>query len=291
MYLVVSLNKMAPILQNGVPLVDGAGAQYFTWTYDSENNTIIGIQNQAIPGKPDPFTTVGGVINFYGTVTGEATPDQARAFNGVGFNANINPGFGGNISNQNDAASTYTYTTGSLPVTLMAFSGRYQEGVGNVLSWATASEKNNALFQVERSVDAQRFESIGTVKGKGTTAARSQYTFTDANASAAVTYYRLKQVDIDGQFTYTRTIALRRGEGTVALKTYPNPVVTELSYEVDAKVDALRIRNMAGMNVLDRKVGSEMTNRVDVSRLSAGTYVFEVQTSEGSLLRQRFIKQ
>ena len=196
MYLVVSLNKMAPILQNGVPLVDGAGAQYFTWTYDSENNTIIGIQNQAIPGKPDPFTTVGGVINFYGTVTGEATPDQARAFNGVGFNANINPGFGGNISNQNDAASTYTYTTGSLPVTLMAFSGRYQEGVGNVLSWATASEKNNALFQVERSVDAQRFESIGTVKGKGTTAARSQYTFTDANASAAVTYYRLKQVDL-----------------------------------------------------------------------------------------------
>jgi hypothetical protein len=77
-----------------------------------------------------------------------------------------------------------------------------------LLSWQTATEKNNAGFDIERSTDSTAFSKIGRVKGNGTTTQSHSYTFTDKTASGTV-YYRLKQTDYDGSATYSSTVEVK----------------------------------------------------------------------------------
>ncbi len=81
-------------------------------------------------------------------------------------------------------------------------------GIGIMLKWSTSIEINNAMFVIERSTDGVDYENIGNVNGKGTTENVSEYNFLDVNASKSKLYYRLKQMDIDGSFSYSDIIAL-----------------------------------------------------------------------------------
>lgn len=81
-------------------------------------------------------------------------------------------------------------------------------GIGVMLKWSTAMELNNAMFVIERSTDGIDYENIGNVNGNGTTDENSEYNFLDVNASKNKLYYRLKQMDIDGSFSYSDIVAL-----------------------------------------------------------------------------------
>ena len=115
-----------------------------------------------------------------------------------------------------------------VPVEFLSFDAkRVNERVN--LTWVTASEINNSHFDVERSIDNNRFEFIGTVKGNGTTSLMNTYRLVDnikslINTNVTTVYYRLKQVDYDGEFAYTdvRTVELNNLDA-VELTVYPNP--------------------------------------------------------------------
>ena len=105
-----------------------------------------------------------------------------------------------------------------LPVELLYFTGR-MNGPDAVLAWQTATEKDNQLFDVERSVDGRRFERVGTLPGAGTTTQARSYRFTDHNVArlgASVLYYRLRQLDFDGTTSFSNvvTIAPSQTSGT-----------------------------------------------------------------------------
>ena len=88
------------------------------------------------------------------------------------------------------------------------------------VSWATAIEKNNAWFEVQRSAIGEVFETVGTVKGQGNTSSAHNYAFVDSRPLAGLSYYRLRQVDTDGTTAYSPVAAVQlRNELTV----YPNP--------------------------------------------------------------------
>ncbi|PJJ58955.1 right-handed parallel beta-helix repeat-containing protein [Hymenobacter chitinivorans] len=136
----------------------------------------------------------------------------------------------GNVVTKTGIVDFSVWTLGSstnpLPVELKAFTATPQ-GSGTVrLDWATASEMNSKVFDVERSANGTSFERIGTVAAAGTSSTTRRYMLPDAElpASATQLYYRLKQVDLDGTFSYSpvRTVNLT---GTVAtsLTLYPNP--------------------------------------------------------------------
>ncbi|MGB1038780.1 MAG: T9SS type A sorting domain-containing protein, partial [Bacteroidia bacterium] len=77
---------------------------------------------------------------------------------------------------------------------------------GIQIKWSTASELNNSYFKIESSTDGATFSSIATIDGSGTTSEIINYTFEDENPSMK-TYYRIKQVDYDGAYTYSRVIS------------------------------------------------------------------------------------
>jgi hypothetical protein len=110
-----------------------------------------------------------------------------------------------------------------LPIELVDFKGKYLNNQ-SVLSWVTASEKDNDYFILERSEDAREFTLIGKIDGAGNSNSFLNYQFVDIKPINQVAYYRLKQVDFDGQFSYSQVIALRNNQKLSAeLKAYPNP--------------------------------------------------------------------
>lgn len=111
-----------------------------------------------------------------------------------------------------------------LPVSLVGFNG---ERTGNIvkLQWITLSEKNNEYFDVERASDGRSFSRRGMVRGNHTTNVQQFYSFTDVDSDEPVLYYRLRQVDIDGGFAYSNTIALTNHatKNDFSITIFPNP--------------------------------------------------------------------
>lgn len=119
---------------------------------------------------------------------------------------------------------TLTDESQSLPVELISFTGnRNRQGVN--LAWSTASQKNFDYFSVERSGTGEDFISIGKVYGEAFSLAKKDYTFYDAEATAGKTYYRLKNVDLDGSYEYSKMIMLN-DDSPLNIEIYPNPVVS-----------------------------------------------------------------
>ncbi|MGB5979084.1 MAG: T9SS type A sorting domain-containing protein, partial [Cyclobacteriaceae bacterium] len=126
-----------------------------------------------------------------------------------------------------------------LPVELLDFYGMHEEG-RIILDWITASEKENSHFEVERANEDLTFERIGTVEGVGDTDERIDYRFTDTEPNGGYNYYRLKQVDYNGDYTYSETIRVNAPieEAGHSVEVYPNPMSAE-SHTLYATIDGL----------------------------------------------------
>ena len=125
-----------------------------------------------------------------------------------------------------------------LPVELARFEATRPAGQPRVLlSWATASEKNNAGFEVQRLDEGQTsFRRVGFVAGRGTGSAATEYTFPDANDFRGLSYYRLRQLDHDGteSFSPVRVVAGLTGGAPFSLAAYPNPVASQATLTLEA---------------------------------------------------------
>jgi hypothetical protein len=162
---------------------------------------------------------------------------------------------------------------GTLPITLEAFEAQ-KAGTTSLLNWETATEINNAYFSIERSSDAKAFTAIGQVAGHGTVSMPETYQFTDKQPAAGVNYYRLKQVDIDGNFTYSATIAVNF-VGDKSFTVFPNPAGNSvyLTIPLSNQSSAISIYDANGKKVMTRQLeASASAQYLDISGLAAGMY-------------------
>jgi hypothetical protein len=166
-----------------------------------------------------------------------------------------------------------------LPVTLTAFTAERQ-GADVVLNWSTASERNAARFEVERSLDGVAFARLSTVAAHGTTTQAHAYAFLDAPAPASVCYYRLRQVDFDGSAYYSPVRVVAGGEDS---EVYPNPWSTALSVRLSSAGPAeFALYDVLGKCVL-RYAATTQVVALPVPELPAGLYHLHI--SQGGVRR------
>lgn len=173
-----------------------------------------------------------------------------------------------------------------VPVELASFTASVNEN-DVTLSWATASETNNHGFEIQRSSGGE-FVSIAFVDGHGTTTESHVYSYTDNNVNSASYTYRLKQVDFDGTFEYSKTIEVNvNTPNDFALdQNYPNPFnpSTMISFRlaVDSKV-SLKVFNVLGQEVATLLNGNFVagSHQVDfnASALNSGVYLYKIETT------------
>ena len=162
-----------------------------------------------------------------------------------------------------------------LPVELTRFDATVKGQSVNV-SWATASEKNNDHFDVQRSATGEGFATIGTVKGQGNSSSAHEYAFTDGHPLAGQAYYRLRQVDADGSTSYSPIVAVQR---TTEAAAYPNPTAGSITLPASSGPIRYRVLNSVGQTLLSgQAAGSE---KLDLSSLPKGTFFLELTTATG----------
>ena len=144
----------------------------------------------------------------------------------------------------------------ALPVSLVAFNGKYSNGTSS-LDWQTSQEVNNKEFQLLRSLDGSKFETIATIQGAGNSATVKNYQYQDRISGQGYVYYRLRQVDIDGKMTNSNIVRLSMGNEVKPLEIYPNPFTTNFTASFSAGRTAkatMQLVNMKGQMVYNTSI-------------------------------------
>jgi hypothetical protein len=193
------------------------------------------------------------------------------------------------VNNALSAGSAYIFKSSvPLPVELSYFKGE-NTTAGNLLTWQTASEESNEGFGIQRSADGKNWETIHFAAGNGTTLETQNYTFTDDAPLAGVNYYRLKQVDFDGQFEYSNIVNIQTIESSKHqnINIYPNPVTDELTIE-NGQGTAI-IYNAVGQSVQEANIDASKV-QLKVSELPQSIYTIHIRKTNGESITKQFVK-
>ncbi len=192
-------------------------------------------------------------------------------------------------------AYEYYDNSGSTPVELTSFSAKAKNGIVK-LNWTTATEVNNYGFQVERekAKGESEWENIGFVEGHGNSNSPKEYSFTDENPPSGNLKYRLKQIDIDGNFEYSEIVEIQTSAPSKfeLFQNYPNPFnpTTTINYAVPAVETrhALSLQLIV-YDILGRKVATLVNKKqapgnysvqFDASKLSSGIYFYRLSAGD-----------
>ncbi len=174
-----------------------------------------------------------------------------------------------------------------LPVELTSFTAKAgQESIQ--LAWLTASEENNAGFEVQRSTDGRNFRTLTFIEGHGTTLEAQKYLFDDKDLrKGQLYYYRLKQIDYDGRFEHSDVVSAQLEEDSKISVLAPNPThtgQTHLEYTSDTNGElTLQVFDVTGKELFQHvhRV-SEGTNRFELDLSTLGKGLYFVKLNQGN---------
>ena len=269
----------------------------------------------------------GAYIQFY-IASADANPDQPAFFEGQTFLfgvqegdvADANPSMGGfqftiplaglpaltpgtsivalaiaSPSGDGNTSEFNSAVLSLLPVQFVSFKAELLSDKV-LVSWATAQEQNASHFDVERSTNGRDFTKIGQVKAAGNSNVLVNYSFNDNNPVLGVSYYRLRQVDIDNRFVYTKTVIIRNEARGKAFTVWPNPVLDNVNVTLQSDKNqnlSLRVVDYNGRVVRTQVVNvTRGVNQITVnmSTLTKGMYVIQV-VGDNLNLTEKVIKQ
>lgn len=189
------------------------------------------------------------------------------------------------------ACLVYTYSSDPLPVSLISFDVTGSKGEPNLLKWKTAEETKSKEFQVEKSRDARKWSTIGTVSTVNKGVHVAEYQLYDNEIWSGTTYYRLKMVDLDGSFSYSKIRSISGDKSSKGV-VFPNPIAPASGQKLrfdEAPSQIQRIEFVTISGSLAHKIDYPDTNEVSVDQLAKGLYVVKLVFQNGQILSSRLL--
>ncbi|MBE9461793.1 Ig-like domain-containing protein [Dyadobacter subterraneus] len=229
----------------------------FAYTLNGDAKTVSTVGNASTAVASQPTTQAGSFVYELKSVT-DATSCGYTPATTQSVTINVTP----------------------LPVTLTVFTAA-KEGNSAMLNWETTMETNSDRFEIERSQDGKSWLNIGTKYANGESSTTIKYSFSDANPTAGENLYRLKMIDKDQTFAYSRIRSLTFSIDLQA-SFYPNPVSDQLHLNVADwnKVAAVELISVKGQSIY--KSEKTLSTVIDVSRFPAGIYIVSLRYVDGS---------
>lgn len=230
------------------------------------------------------INATGNVVNAGGNLSGNGYLSYGGSYFNPGGVGSESGTFAGGCAGNNCGDIT-------LPVELVSFKGTNANSQVQLI-WETASELNNEGFEVQKSTDGSEFIVIEFVSGEGTTSEFNTYSFTDLNGNQDA-YYRLRQVDFDGEYEFS-TILFIRNESNPSLNItiYPNPTKGNISVLGDftryTLMDTQGRTIHRNLNTTSYKAGLEISQIL--TNQESGIYFLKTQSS-GAASTSRIIKE
>lgn len=159
----------------------------------------------------------------------------------------------------------------TLPVSWIDFSATALNSSDVQLEWTTAAEQNNAVFSIEHSTNCRDWKTIGTQEGAGNSSALNYYHYTHKGTDEGINYYRIKQNDIDGDYSFSKiiSITIKHINNTAV---YPNPVLRNNPITIQLKnKGTVELYNSAGLLILQKNLSAGL-HSVILPQLQAGLY-------------------
>lgn len=189
----------------------------------------------------------------------------------------------GTISSENFISAFSPFTLGSLtranilPVSMLAFEAVCDNNQ-YYLWWQTATETNNAYFDIEESVDGKSWQRIGAVSGAGNSNSLLEYRY-ESEKLAEGNLYRLKQVDFDGEFEYYGPVAMEcKSKDQIEFKIFPNPAMDFITVQSSTLFESLKydIFSASGQLVKSGQISNE-DKKINLMELDEGIYWIQIE--------------
>lgn len=189
------------------------------------------------------------------------------------------------------------YADPLIPVELESFAASVNE-TEVTLNWITATETNNRGFELERKSSNSNFELVAFIAGKGNASEKNYYSFNDNLSLGGKYWYRLKQIDLDGSFTYSNEVSVDINQPVEysLQQNYPNPFnpVTTINYSLPMEgLVRITIYNSLGEKVAqlvnEIKIAGHHSVQFDASKHSSGLYFYKLESAEFSSVKKMTI--
>ncbi len=277
-----------------------AGNSIFTGNTGDGSSNIVFLQaaNNIFSGGSDDgwhstnFVQAGNNIFGGGNADGWSGTNFVQAGNAI-FAGGVDDGW--NVTNFVQAGNSifaggngdgwnamYYKPLVALPVVYIYFKVKKIDNIAEI-DWQTNSETNAANYEIQRGTDALQFITIGKINAKGNSKEVNNYKYLDENPSKSINYYRIKQVDLDGKYTYTPARALNFSDlNSATVKYFPNPTQGHLNIEIaetlQNEIKIINIFNELGIVVGHQKIGEigENNLKIDMTGLPKGIYFIQI---------------
>lgn len=183
-----------------------------------------------------------------------------------------------NVTNVDDETTV-------LPLDFLSFVGQYNNGEV-LLTWQTTNEVNVSHFEVERGANAEDFNKFGVLEAANIETTVNEYQYTDRTPLEQVTYYRIRQVDFDGEFDYSDIIRVEAPHYQLDFNYYPNPVTDVLQVQASEELNnaIIRVLSVTGRIVYQNTLVSPDNGRfeIDLNHVQIGVYQVLIETELGN---------
>jgi hypothetical protein len=253
------------------------------------------------PTAPAPATAISQLEYFIDTdpgfglatpVTFTSSTNVVVSFDVNGLTAGLHTFYIRSRNNPWGLVTAQEFIVNStLPVTWLYVQGQMQAN-GALIKWATATESNTDRFEIEHSVDGIAFASTGTVTAAGNSSGETKYSFLHPLPADGTNYYRIRQIDKDGRFTYSAVIKIFRTAVHNSIMVYPNPAQNFIILKLtEDKPAMLSIFDMNGKIVQQQQLppGNQQHN-ISITNLPGGMYQLQVQNAD-VIRTASFVKQ
>jgi len=291
---------------------DNFSAQYFlsdpspSYTHTSKDASIdhVGRAEYWILNRTGGSSNVSVTLSWNTTSSGVSNlPDLLVARWDAGTSKWKDHGNGGTTGNTTAGTiitnalvtsfSPFTLASSSsnniLPIELLDFTAVLNDEIVH-LNWSTATEINNNYFTVEKTKDGINFEFVAKVPGAGKSTTRKEYFIQDEQPYHGISYYRLKQTDVDGKFKYSKLVAVDFLNDEYGIRIYPNPtnaiITIDLLEQLSPQSTLVSLTNVYGQQISLNQIISKNQIKADLSSLPSGIYFIGITLGEKTIARK-----
>ena len=193
------------------------------------------------------------------------------------------------------SSNNFTIKVNPMPVKWLQIVAQKEKEKTIKILW-TVNEIANSFYEVERSIDGDKFYKIGTVNALQNTTSINNYSFIDAQPLAAKNYYRIKQVDKNGSFTYSKIVNVNMNETIAAWVLYPNPANAKINLFCNSNSNNVTIEMFDAIGKMVQNIASNQITKgqsilIALNNLSKGIYTIKIKSTNAETVVKKVIVQ